>query len=582
MKKKEKTKLSFSNTGNVLLGDHKLIDVQADKKGFKQLCKAIATNEVPPSLNLGNLEISDTEAKPLAEALKKNTNLVSLNLSHNKIADKGMEHICKALENHPSLNTLNLERNAAKNSLPLAQLIQKTPKITTLNISWGKYNLENIRILCGALGVNKTIQTLIFHHSNLDVKGNWELCHMLKSNSTIECLDISSNQIGNDGFQLLCKILENNKNIHVLNIDGNGINLDEKGSNGFVCDMLRKNKALTELYLSGSTHHSNYMDFDKPFLKAVGSNTNLLVLQVHKLAQPVIDPYLNRNKEIAKQKALATKLPILGGPKKGTEFISLMSATTNKKGEIEFSSVKGGLHKPIVSIIGKHLGTDDFYQNMQHMFNSKHWKNLSEKQKESAFKVINSLLPLKNTNYKSAFNDLDDYAKNLAAHPSLTYNFDTFLSRFTEALQKTDKENPLCTYTSMPKTMLLIAKRREQTSCFPEEGVYLFTTDKGNPVALTDKTFLGVRNGGMKEGRKFVELSEKKGEFTVTKNERNEEKRITIPHALKNTPVCGMYKLTENKEKFTKGKQVKDLQDKPILFNLKTGKREQEVKQQRN
>ena len=132
--------------------------------GIKQVSDSLFNNETLEQLMLYHVtDITDEDMTHLSTMLATNTTLKELHLSNCNITDNGVRYICEGLTKNQTLTELNFGRSRQITSVStstIADLIQTTTSLTTLDLDYTSLNNDDIKIICTSLTKNTTIRKL--------------------------------------------------------------------------------------------------------------------------------------------------------------------------------------------------------------------------------------------------------------------------------------------------------------------------------------------------------------------------------------------------------------------------------------
>lgn len=249
---------------------------------LQALCDAISDNQTPEVLNLGDLDLTDQELKPIAEALKQNTTSKFLSLENNKLSDKGAVILSDMFKTNHTIHSVFLGENNIKEK-GAKTLATRLEKSTTLNLidfnndyeNIGKkgykalekashtrldkkFKEKNIKIFefygpLGKKGVsdiinvldnNPSLETLNLIKCGINDQGAILLANKLKNNTKLLELNLNNNKIGDDGVIAIAEMLKTNKNLCTLHLD---VDLTDKGANILLGTLQTDNRTITTL-----------------------------------------------------------------------------------------------------------------------------------------------------------------------------------------------------------------------------------------------------------------------------------------------------------------------------------------------
>ncbi|EGC31859.1 hypothetical protein DICPUDRAFT_156240 [Dictyostelium purpureum] len=188
-----------------------------------------------PSLNLKGSDLSfiaDALKDSLntvieeGESIVENLNILTLDLSTNQMLALDAFEPLKIIMTCNTIVHLNLKNIGLPNKLvmSLVTIIEKYPKIETLNISKNRIDESGVRVILRAIkNFNKNIETLGFEDINLTDSGCKVIEKLLSNNKTLKSLNISKNKISEAGFKIIFEGIKKATNLQDLNISGNPI-----------------------------------------------------------------------------------------------------------------------------------------------------------------------------------------------------------------------------------------------------------------------------------------------------------------------------------------------------------------------
>ena len=152
--------------------------------GIKQVIDSLFNNKTLEQLVLFNVtDITDEDITHLSTMLSSNTTLKELDLSNCNITDNGVQYICEGLTKNQTLTELNISRNPQITSVStstIADLIQTTKSLTTLDLYHTSLNNDDIKTICTSLNKNTTVRKLYLSRQHK------EYCKKLDSYQVIE------------------------------------------------------------------------------------------------------------------------------------------------------------------------------------------------------------------------------------------------------------------------------------------------------------------------------------------------------------------------------------------------------------
>ena len=152
--------------------------------GIKQVSDNLFNNKTLEQLWLYDVtDITDEDITHLSTMLSSNTTLKELELSNCNITDNGVRYICEGLTKNQTLTSLDIRGNPQITSVStstIADLIQTTTSLTTLDLHDTSLNNDDIKTICTSLNKNTTIRELYLSRQHK------EYCKKLDSYQVIE------------------------------------------------------------------------------------------------------------------------------------------------------------------------------------------------------------------------------------------------------------------------------------------------------------------------------------------------------------------------------------------------------------
>ncbi len=250
-------------------------------------------NNQEKSLSINDKSNVDNEEKikNLCESLKINTSITTLDLSKIQIGNNVEDHrfFNEAFKINTNITTLSLDDETREKFNYLKDLGKTLDNITYLKYAEipKKYDHENMKYLCEALKINKSITTLYLSNNSIgeNVENLLYLCEALKINKSITKLDLSNNSIGGNVNDLLylCEALKINESITKLDLRNNSIgqNVDDMK---YLYEALKFNTTITNLDLSNnSIGWNNVAQLLELFIKTNRSFSTYCYTEMNKL-----------------------------------------------------------------------------------------------------------------------------------------------------------------------------------------------------------------------------------------------------------------------------------------------------------
>jgi Ran GTPase-activating protein (RanGAP) involved in mRNA processing and transport len=229
-------------------------------------------------IRLRDNNITFQGASTLADGLYNNMTLESLDLRNNSIGDLGVQYLSLAII-HSNLKTLNLESNhiTAEGTQYLAQMLKNNRTLTELYLSKNHLGDRGIELLTNALNDEKknhldqenrvnpsTLQHLYLGQNDITDVGIEYIADMLKTNRMLTWLWLSGNEIGNRGVELLSTTLAN----HNLSLEWLFLNSNKSINDSSIdalINMLKRNHSLKTIYIN----NCNLSDIAKQKLQEI-------------------------------------------------------------------------------------------------------------------------------------------------------------------------------------------------------------------------------------------------------------------------------------------------------------------------
>ncbi|XP_065187853.1 leucine-rich repeat-containing protein 34-like [Sycon ciliatum] len=222
------------------------------------LLAVLKQHNVTSHLNLSYNTVTDKGAACIAEFLRQNTRMEGISLFLNEITAEGAGALYGALKAGSSAVEhidLGYNRIGGDGGLRLAQMLQRTPSVTSVNVENTYLDMNGLQQVLIALQTNRTTEDInlgrpvlssqgvgsLPHHLGKMLKSNvvlkelrlpwWSLCcsdmfticQGLLVNQTLVHLDLVGNKIAPDGAEYLATYLSLNGALKALNLESNRI-----------------------------------------------------------------------------------------------------------------------------------------------------------------------------------------------------------------------------------------------------------------------------------------------------------------------------------------------------------------------
>ncbi len=163
----------------------------------------------------------------------------------------------------------------------------------TVDMSRGRYKLENIDELAEAIKDNRIVKALYLNNNEIGDTGAESISEALKVNKSITQLYLSNIQIGDRGAESISEALKVNKSINILVLDNNQIG--DRGAES-ISEALKVNKSITTLYLSNSQIGDRGAESLSEALK-VNKSITILYLNDNQISPSLLEKIANQIKK---------------------------------------------------------------------------------------------------------------------------------------------------------------------------------------------------------------------------------------------------------------------------------------------
>jgi Ran GTPase-activating protein (RanGAP) involved in mRNA processing and transport len=233
--------------------------------------------------------LEDIAVAAARSGLKKNATLRELTLEFSR--GTTISPILTSVRDHPLLERLCLHGYAVDLTGLATVLLSETSKITELEIHRFHRGprIVGLNTVLQALAHRPTLTKLGLHFCHLGPDEARLLRMTLCSSRSLQSLDLASNDLGSVQLAELAPALYHNTSIEVLDMSGN--NLIDIESAEMLRDVLRSNKTITTLDLSGNTFGRTPGAVDC-IAGGLGSNSTLLKIDLSSCALGDEDVYI--------------------------------------------------------------------------------------------------------------------------------------------------------------------------------------------------------------------------------------------------------------------------------------------------
>jgi Ran GTPase-activating protein (RanGAP) involved in mRNA processing and transport len=218
--------------------------------------------------------LGDIAVAAASSGLRKNTSLRELTLEFEGFASTSP--IFTSVRDHPHLRRLCLRGHMSDVAGLETFLLSDTSKITELDIDRLYFlPITGSTPILQALASRPTLTKLGLHRYPLGRDDASLLCAALRNMPSLQTLDLARSHLGSAGLEELTSALYHNKSIEVLDLSLN--RLDGMESAEILRDILRSNKTITALNLSGNTFGRTPGAVER-IADGLGSNSTLLTI----------------------------------------------------------------------------------------------------------------------------------------------------------------------------------------------------------------------------------------------------------------------------------------------------------------
>ncbi|KAL0208085.1 hypothetical protein P9112_010672 [Eukaryota sp. TZLM1-RC] len=232
------------------------------------------------ALTVGKVQLTEEECLLLLEAVKRNS-VQSLDLSGTQLSSSFYSAIKDVLVDSEFLGSLQLSGSGVslQNLADLTQGMAKCQSLTRLDLSSNKLGPKGAEQLARVLINQNNIEEIALSRNSFKDKGVGVFSDVFRHCTSLKKAILWCNDFGLDGARMLCSSLFDNTNLIELDVANNMIGVTKGDCNGisFVADLIKRNKALELLDLSGNKIDTRGF---KLLLKALSFNTTLKVIKL--------------------------------------------------------------------------------------------------------------------------------------------------------------------------------------------------------------------------------------------------------------------------------------------------------------
>ncbi|MFD3163103.1 ribonuclease inhibitor [Herpetosiphon sp. NSE202] len=160
----------------------------------------------------------------VAQALAQNTTIKSLLLGTNGIGNAGAEAVAQLIEQDPTLEIVYLGCNAIEASgvEALSQSLRNNPNVHGLWLKRNPLGLAGAQAIATLLENNQHLRTLDLVNTNLGMEGFGLIIQaLIRSNRSLERIYLSGNQLEPEAAELLVELLQHNSTLNELYLSVN-------------------------------------------------------------------------------------------------------------------------------------------------------------------------------------------------------------------------------------------------------------------------------------------------------------------------------------------------------------------------
>jgi len=250
------------------------------------LAAALRGNSSLRALNLSDNALGDAAGSALADALRVNSSLQALNLSDNALGDAAGSALAAALRGNSSLQALDLNATglSRRSIYQLGEALRDNSALRSLDLGANR-ELGNTRAVASVLSMNSSLSSLKLRCINMRGQGAIAIAGALRTNNSLQELDLSHNAFdrgewGRQGGQVgarLSEALVVNSSLRSLQLCWNALCLADMLQ---LAGVLRVNRTLTSLSLSGNTMGHESREGARAFAQALLANDSLRTLDL--------------------------------------------------------------------------------------------------------------------------------------------------------------------------------------------------------------------------------------------------------------------------------------------------------------
>jgi hypothetical protein len=219
------------------------------------LATAVGRCEQLESLDLTGCTFELNAAQVLARGLEQNRHLKRLILAQCYAGDEILETIIQSIQDHPTLEELILYGNMCRAGglVAVSQLLQRTPKLTTIDLTWqdiddGHKHVLDFSALSEGLIQNTTLRALHLSRNLFLTSSIESLADALTHNQSLEHLSLRGCHLNHESIAALAMRIPSMKGLKRLWLHSNK-GIGEAGAQA-VLEGLQQNVRLLDIVLS--------------------------------------------------------------------------------------------------------------------------------------------------------------------------------------------------------------------------------------------------------------------------------------------------------------------------------------------
>jgi len=209
---------------------------------------------------------------PLARALGSSGTLHSVVISNNNLMDNFFKEFFSSLcaSNNKLLSLLDISHNkmSIKSAGALADFLERSNGLTTLNLAWNNLRSEGGNVVMKALSYSPTytpdLHTLNIDWNGIDDAVTEDIGTWLKQTNSLQNFTLANNNIGPKGMKIISQALVENFTIEYLDASFNPLGVDGTVA---VIESVGKNMSLKVVRLIRTCDLSSTKDTSSPVAK---------------------------------------------------------------------------------------------------------------------------------------------------------------------------------------------------------------------------------------------------------------------------------------------------------------------------